>query len=61
MQSSLSVLALDVRAFRGRSVGPTFNADLRKSLLAHFEPGEVVDDVDDDNEMTLVGDSNFGG
>lgn len=55
------MLALDVRAFRGRSVGPTFNADLRKSLFAHFALGDVVDDVDDDNEITFVGDSNFGG
>lgn len=59
---------LDVRAFRGRSVGPTFSADLRKSLFAHFEPaafgGDDIDDgvdVLDVAEMTLVGDSNLGG
>lgn len=65
------MLALDdVRAFRGRSVGPTFKADLRKSLFAHFEPvalvvcGDIDDagvDVLDVADMTLVGDSNFGG
>lgn len=52
------MLALDVRALRGRSVGPTFRADLRKSLLAHFD--DVFDD-DEDSGITLVGDSNFGG
>lgn len=59
----------DVRAFRGRSVGPTFRADLRKSLFAHFEPAALVcGDIDDDGvdvldvaDMTLVGDSSFGG
>lgn len=58
------MLALDVRAFRGRSVCPTFNADLRKSLFAHFELVALADDVvdaDDDTEITFVGDSNFGG
>lgn len=64
------MLALDdVRAFRGRSVGPTFKADLRKSLLAHLEPAALVcGDIDDDGvdvldvaDRTLVGDSNFGG
>lgn len=61
------MLALDVRAFRGRSVGPTLRADLRKSLFAHFEPaalvGDNVDGVDvlDAADMTFVGDSNFGG
>lgn len=53
---------LDVRALRGRSLGPTFNADLRKSLLAHFELAVVfTDDVDDVTEITFVGDSSFGG
>lgn len=57
------VLALEVRALRGRSVGPTFNADLRKSLFAHFELELLafVDDADDATEITLVGDSNLGG
>lgn len=67
MHSSLSglALALDVRALRGRSVCPTFNADLRKSLFAHFEPVALPDDwvevVDDGADITFVGDSNFGG
>lgn len=62
MPSSLSAIALDVLALRGLSVCPTFSADLRKSLLAHFELLELADDVDVDvgAEITLVGDSNFG-
>lgn len=64
------MLALEeVRAFRGRSVGPTFRADFRKSLFAHFEPAAFVcGDTDDDGvgvldaaDITLAGDSNFGG
>lgn len=54
------MLALDdVRALRGLSVWPTFSADLRKSLLAHLEL--FADDVDDEVEITLVGDSSLGG
>lgn len=52
---------LDERVLRGRSLGPTFNADLRKSLFAHFEPfDELVpfdDAVDVDVGMVFVGDS----
>lgn len=52
---------LDERVLRGRSLGPTFNADLRKSLFAHLEPFEELplDVVDADEGMVFVGDS-FG-
>lgn len=51
-----------MRALRGRSVWPTLSADLRKSLFAHFELfADDADDVDDDAEITLVGDSSLGG
>lgn len=40
-------------SFRGRSVGPTFRADLRKSLLVHLKLPVEEDTV-------LVGDSDLG-
>ena len=53
---SESLPVLGVRDFRGRSVGPTFKADLRKSLLSQRVPlGCELD------EELFVGDSDLGG
>lgn len=54
-----SLPALDARVLRGRSVGPTFNADFRKSLFAHFEPFDEFDADEFDDGIVFVGDS-FG-
>lgn len=52
--SSWSLSMLDVRPdFRGRSVGPTLRADLRKSLLVHLKL--LVED-----DTVLAGDSDLG-